>query len=63
MPGDGEMKLIATDSRGNGLYVEETEQGRCYWSDETGGGVQVWHTALVSPEMLRLALETEESGA
>lgn len=54
------MREIATDSRGNTLFVQETGQGRCYWSDEIGGGVQVWHTALVSPEMLRLALDAEE---
>lgn len=54
------MKELGTDSRGNRLYMEETGQGRCYWSDEIGGGVRVWHTALVSAEMMRLALDAEE---
>jgi hypothetical protein len=51
---------VCRDSRGNTLFVEETEQGRCYWSDEVGGGVMVWHTALVSSEMLELALNAED---
>ena len=44
----------------NGLYVEDNGVGgRRYWSDEIGGGVVVWDTALVSDEMLRLALTAE----
>lgn len=57
------MREVTTDSRGNTLYVEETEQGRCYWSDEIGGGVVVWHTALVSEEMLELALKAERTAS
>jgi hypothetical protein len=53
---------IASDSRGNALLVEDNEVGgRRYWSDEIGGGVLVWDTSLVSPEMLRLALEQEDA--
>lgn len=55
------MKRVAQDSRGNTLFVEQTEQGACYWSDEIGGGVMVWHTALVSAELLRLALAVESA--
>ncbi len=54
------LKELARDSRGYRLYVETTELGRRYWSDEIGGGVMVWDTALVSLEMLRLALHEEE---
>ena len=54
------VRPVATDSLGNTLYVEDTEQGRCYWSDEIACGVCVWHTALVSPEILRMALAAEE---
>lgn len=52
---------VCEDSRGNRLYVEPNEVGgHRYWSDEIGGGVVVWDTSLVSPEMVRLALEAEE---
>lgn len=52
---------IGQDSRGNNLYVEPNEVGgHRYWSDEIGGGVVVWDTSLVSPEMIRLALTAEE---
>jgi hypothetical protein len=52
---------VGKDSRGNTLFVEDNEVGgKRYWSDEIGGGVVVWDTALVSPEMLRLALADEE---
>lgn len=51
---------VGEDSRGNRLYVELNEVGsRRYWSDEIGGGVVVWDTALVSEEMLRMALQHE----
>ena len=54
------MREIAQDSRGNTLLVEDNEVGgHRYWSDEIGGGVVVWDTSLVSPEMLRLALKAE----
>lgn len=54
------MKEIARDSRGNCLFVVPNQVGgRTYWSDEIGGGVMVWDTALVSEEMVRLALEAE----
>lgn len=55
---------IGEDSRGNRLYVEPNEVGgRRYWSDEIGGGVVVWDTSLVSPEMLQLALKAEADQA
>jgi len=60
--GKREMTLnhIASDSRGNQLYVEDNKVGgHTYWSDEVGGGVMVWDTALVSREMLKLAVEME----
>jgi hypothetical protein len=41
-------------------YWETTEQGRCYISDEIGGGVKVWHTALVDQSTL-LAIITQEN--
>jgi hypothetical protein len=54
------MKEVATDSRGNTLFVEPNGVGgHRYWSDEIACGVLVWDTALVSPEMLRLALTAE----
>jgi len=54
------LREIAEDSRGNTLLVQDNEVGgRTYWSDEIGGGVFVWDTALVSAEMLQLALDTE----
>ena len=56
------MKEITQDSRGNTLFVEDNEVGgKRYWSDEIGGGVMVWDTCLVSVEMLKLAIEAEES--
>ncbi len=52
---------IAEDSRGNSLLVESNEVGgNTYWSDEIGGGVMVWDTALVSMEMLELAISEEK---
>jgi len=51
------MEEVARDSRGNQLYIKPNEAGgNIYWSDEIGGGVMVWDTSLVSPEMLCLAL-------
>ena len=55
------MRELGQDSRGNFLYVEDNEVGgRRYWSDEIGGGVLVWDTALVSKEMMEFALSFEE---
>ena len=54
------MREVKPDSRGNWLLVEDNEVGgHRYWSDEVGGGVVVWDTSLVSPEMLSLAIEEE----
>lgn len=43
------------------LYVYKNHQtgGRIYLSDEIGGGVFVWETALVSPQTLGYALRCE----
>ena len=50
---------VGRTSRGATVFVEETEQGPMYTSDEIGGGVLVWHTALASREALELALKHE----
>jgi hypothetical protein len=44
---------------GCALYWRMTEQGREYVSDEVGGGVQVWHTALVDDSTLLAAIVKE----
>lgn len=43
------------------LYWRMTEQGREYFSDEVGGGVAVWHTALVDQSTLLAAIVMEET--
>lgn len=54
------LKKVAESERGYYLFVEPNEVGgRRYWSDEIRGGVVVWDTALVSEEMLSLALQAE----
>lgn len=42
------------------LYWKTTEQGREYISDEVGGGVFVWHTALVDQSTLLAAIVQEQ---
>ena len=43
------------------LYWKQNEAGgRTYYSDEIGGGVMVWDTALVSRSTLLAALVQEE---
>ncbi len=55
------LEQIAEDSRGNHLYVEPNEVGgHRYWSDDIGGGVMIWDTALGSIEMIELALAHEK---
>lgn len=55
------MAEIAQDSNGYRLYVEPNGVGgHRYWSDEIGGGVIIWDTALGSIEMLELAIEYEK---
>lgn len=54
------LTALGETSRGYRLYVKDGEQGREYWSDEVGGGVLVWQTALVSAETLQLALLAEK---
>lgn len=42
------------------LYVEDNAAGgRTYWSDEVGGGVLVWDTALVDQSTLLAAMVEE----
>jgi len=52
-----ELSEIGKTSRGYTIFVKEGEQGPEYWSDEIGGGVCVWHTALSSPESVKMALD------
>lgn len=55
------MTELCQDAHGNSLYVKDNEAGgRTYYSDEIDVGVQVWDTALVSEDMLRLALREEQ---
>jgi len=44
---------------GHGLYWRMTEQGREWLSDECGGVFSIWHTALVDPNTLLLAIAKE----
>lgn len=55
VPAQGEISL----PNGCTLYWRDTEQGREYLSDEVGGGVQVWHTALVDDTTLLAAIVNE----
>jgi len=53
---------IGQTPRGYTIFVEDNEVGgKRYWSDEIGGGVMVWDTALATPETLRFCLEVEEN--
>ncbi len=55
------MIEVAEDSRGNHLDVEPNwVGGHRYWSDDIGGGVMIWDTALGSIEMIELALAYEK---
>lgn len=57
---DKPLTEVCKDSRGNTLFVEDNPVGgHTYWSDEIGGGTMVWDTALVSAEMVLLALAAE----
>ena len=53
---EGECRL----PNGCTLYWRDTEQGREYVSDEIGGGVLVWYTALVDSGTLLAALTKEQ---
>lgn len=57
VPDEGMISL----PNGCTLYWKETEQGREYISDEVGGGVQVWHTALVDQSTLLAAIVQEQT--
>jgi hypothetical protein len=56
-PEKGEVRL----PNGCTLFWVTTEQGRLYISDEVGGGVEVWHTALVEPSTLMAAMVQESA--
>lgn len=45
--------------KGNSLfvYMDPTVGALEYWSDEVGGGVMVWQSALVDPETLEAAIK------
>lgn len=52
----GPMIVVGPLPNGCTLYRQETEQGYEYWSDEVGGGVRVWITALADPTTLLAAI-------
>jgi len=54
-PKEGNVRL----PNGCTLYWKETDQGREYFSDEVGGGVFVWNTALVDDSTLLAAIVKE----
>ena len=56
-PETGDVRL----PNGFTLYWKMTEQGREYYSDEVGGGVIVWHTALVDQSTLLAAIVQEQA--
>ena len=58
IPAEGNCRL----PNGCTLYWKtETHGGRVYFSDECGGGVAVWDTAIVSDSTLLAALTQEAS--
>lgn len=57
VPDEGTLSL----PNGCTLYWKTTEQGREYASDEIGGGVEVWHTALVDQSTLLAAIVQEQT--
>jgi hypothetical protein len=56
-PETGEVRL----PNGCTLHWITGDQGREYFSDEVGGGVQVWHTALVDQSTLLAAIVQEQA--
>jgi hypothetical protein len=56
-PEKGEVRL----PNGCTLFWITGEQGREYYSDEIGGGVEVWHTALVDQSTLLAAIVQEQA--
>lgn len=58
MPKQGEITM----PNGYTLFWKENEVGgRTYFSDEIGGGVIVWDTALVNSETLLFAIVQENA--
>jgi hypothetical protein len=55
------LKSLGRTTRGYEIFVEDNEVGgRRYWSDEIGGGVVVWDTALVDMSSLLFAIDREK---
>lgn len=55
-----ELVVWGETERGNTIFRERNGVGgHRYWSDEIGGGVIVWDTALVNPETLMTVLVME----
>lgn len=55
-------KRLFTLPNGGSLYVAKNEAGGyTYYSDEVGGGVVVWDTALVDASTLIAALHTDQT--
>lgn len=54
-------KLLLTLPNGGHLYVAKNEAGGyTYYSDEIGGGVVVWDTALVDASTLIVAIHADK---
>lgn len=55
------MKEVCLLPNGYMLYCEDNEVGgHRYWSDEIGGGVVIWDTALVDMSTLLAAMVEEQ---
>ena len=56
------LTLVTKTPEGYGIYMSENEVGgRTYFSDEVGGGVFIWDTALISMATLECVLSVERS--
>lgn len=53
------MKEVGLLPNGSMPFVEDREQGRRYWSDEVGGGVVIWDTALLDKTTLLASIVEE----
>lgn len=54
------MNSVCELPNGSVLYRQRGEQGNIYFSDEIGGGVLVWDTAMVDPNTLLAAIVEEK---
>lgn len=58
------MKEIGTTPCGYTIFERDNGVGgKDYWSDEIGGGVMIWDTALASIESLEFAIAHEKKRA